>query len=502
VSRKRAILKGISVDYIGTILTVVVGFVSVPYYLNYISKEEFGLWLAINGVIAMIALVDLATDQLLITITASDNKFYSEEYADYISSIMLVKVIISIILSCFSAILFYFLTSIIDIDIMRQGEAKYVFVIGATVLIAGIFFNTVTTILYARHHYSLVNSFISIFTILGTLGTITLLSLGYGIVAFPLSLLVTAIIQNSILFVIMKRRYPNVRIRIRNFKFIEKKEILGYTANFQILRWMYTLRTQYISIVINNLVGPIYLTQYNLSNRLTQIAPTYAAKLVQPFFPSIADLFQKGEVDKIANLFTRITKLLFRVAVFSGIAILFLNKSFVVLWVGEDKYAGTGVQFFLILYMVIYVAMALFAIIIFASKKFERWVFYAVLEIILTISSSYVLSLSYGLVGIVMGFVLSSLLTQMYLFKIVLRQLNLSKWPFIKLITIYSIKPNILPFIVACGLALLGVRAHNWLSFVSIGIMFMALHFAIDCAGLMNSKKIGIKNKLIEVMEI
>lgn len=502
VTRKKAIVQGISIDYIGSILSVVLGFVAVPYYLNYISKEEFGLWLAINGVIAIIALVDLATDQLLTTVTASDIKFYSEEYSDYLSSVMLIKVIVSVVLACFSAILYYFLTNIIDIDIMRQSEAKFVFVIGATVLIIGIYFSTITTILYARHHYSLISSFTNVFTMLGTLGTILLLSLGYGIAAFPLALLATAVIQNSILFVIMKRKYSNVRLRIKNFNFVDKRNILGYTASFQILRLMYTLRTQLINIFINNLVGPVYLTQYNLSNRLTQIAPTYSAKLVMPFFPSMSDLFQKCEIDKIANLFIRITRLLSRIAVFSGIAMIFLNKFFVMLWVGEDKYVGNAVNCFLVLYMVIYVAMAFFAIVIFASKKFERWVVYAILEIIITISSSYVLSLSYGLVGIVMGFVLSSLLTQLYLFNIVLRQLGLKKTTFSKKIIIYSVKPNILPFAAACVLSLFGVRANSWLSFVIIVCIFIVLHFVVDSFGFMNSNKIGIKDKLIDAMDI
>ena len=500
--RKKAILQGISVDYFGAILVLLAGFIAIPYYLTYLSKEEYGLWLAINGVVLMVALADLATDQFLTTVTSNDDKFYSEEYADYLTSILLVKTISAVVVTGISSVIFVFLAWFVDAGVDFQDSARITFALGILALVCGIFINTIATILYARHHYSLINAYTNFFSIASTFGTIFLLKQNYGMVAFPIAQIISTILQGIILFAILMRRFPHIRLKAKNFKFIGKSEILGYATSFQALRWLYTFRTQYIAIAINNLVGSAPLAQYMLTNRLAQIGPTFAAKIAQALFPSIADLFQKGDKRKISEIFVKISKVLTRVAVFTGIVLFSLDKSFVAIWVGEDKYAGDGALLFIVMYMMIYIATALFAIVIFASKKFERWAYWGALEMVMAIALSYYFSLWYGLLGVVLGFVLSSLPTQIYLFGIVLRQLELGKLKFLQEITSYAVKSNIIPFIAACTMSLLKIEVRTWPSLIGLASLFLIFHFIFEAMQIITNKNVGIKSKIADVLKV
>lgn len=499
MSNKKKILLGISIDFAGSTLATIVGFVVVPFYFNYISTEAFGLWLAISGLSSLITMVDLGTDQYLTTVTASDEKFYAPNYADYLTSILLVKTIVSFLFGSIGVIMYLFLTKFLDIELMYLQEAKIAFLIGVMILVIGGYFSTISTILYARHHYSLINSFVAIFAIFTSFGTVVLLHFRFGIISFPLSLFITTVIQHIILFVFLIKNYPHIRLEIKNFHFIDKKEIIGYTTTFQILRWVHTLRTQYITIAINNLAGPLYVAQYNLTNKIPQMIPSYAVKIVHPFFPTISDLFHKDEIEKIQEIFIKISKVLFRIGLFFAIAIFFLNESFVALWVGEDKFAGSVAVLLLIIYMFVYVAMDAFGIVVYASKKFEKWTKWSIVEIIVSVVLSYLFSLSYGLLGIILGFVLGSMVTQFYLFGMVLKQLSLVKTVFLDLTLKYSITSNL--FTILYGIFVFYfLNIDSWIMFMIAGVGFILSGFVVDFIKIYNSKEVGIKNKIYKVL--
>ena len=91
INRKK-IFSGIAVDYIASIVAVVIGFIVVPYYFDYITKAEFGVWLLVSGVVAFFSMADLGADQYLTTVTSNDDKFYSDSYSDYVSFILVIKI--------------------------------------------------------------------------------------------------------------------------------------------------------------------------------------------------------------------------------------------------------------------------------------------------------------------------------------------------------------------------------------------------------------------------
>jgi O-antigen/teichoic acid export membrane protein len=470
MSNRKKILSGVIVDYAGSTIAVIIGFIVIPYYFDYITKIEFGVWLVVSGVVALFSMADLGTDQYLTTVTSNNDKFYGDVYADYISSILFIKIIVAIVITSIAVITYLFLTSIVDIDIAYQEAAKFTFILSSSMLVLGLFFSTISTILYARHHYSLINSFVSVFSVTTSLGTVFLLSLGFGVASFPLALLSSASVQYSILFIYLLKKYPNIKLKIRGFRFIDKKEIIGYTTSFQVLKWVHTLRVQYITIAINNLIGPVYLTQYNLTNKLPQMIPQYAVKIIHPFFPTVSDLFHKKDFNGVTRVLIKITKILSRVAILSGLLVFMMNESFITLWVGSNMFAGSWVVLWMVVYMIGHIALGFFGIIIFSSKKFEKWIQWSIIEIISAVLLSYVLNIWFSFSGIVAGIVLASLPNQYYLFHIVLKQLAIKKSDFIKNIITYALVPNILPAVLI-AFFYLNYNINNWFEFVVVGLL-------------------------------
>jgi len=498
---KNNILSGISIDLFGSLLATFIGFAVIPFYFHYIDAIQFGLWLALSGTLALITLVDLGTDQYLTTITATDSKFYAPEYNMYFTSITLLKTIVSFIVVICAGVIYIYLPSLVSIDMQWLEEAKNAFCIGVLGLLISMYASTISTILYARHHYSLVNFSVSFFAIMSSCLTIGLLHLGYGILAFPTALLLSNTLQLLFLFFYMKKTYLHIKLQIKNFYFINRRELIGYTTTFQILRWVHTLRTQYIAIAINNLVGSLYVTQYTLTNKIPQMIPGYAIKLVHPFFPIISDLFHQGNLEGIQDIFIKISKILLRIALFCGIALFTLNESFIDLWVGSNKFAGNSIVLLLIVYMMVYVAMGAFGIVIYASKKFENWTKWSIVEIVIAIGLSYSLSFLYGFLGVILGFVCASLISQIYLFLLVMKQLQMKPFVFLSHIFYYAFVPNILPCVFGIVVYIYS-SIGSWLDLIFLGIIFACLGFLQEIVYIIISKESGIKNKIYKAFQL
>lgn len=502
MSRRKKIILGIGIDTLGSIIAMAVGLIVLPCFFQYISKEEYGLWLAVNGLVALISIADIGTDQYLTTVISDDKKFYSLEFCHHLLSVLIVKLFVVIIFTIIGTILYLFISGLLIIETSSLDDAKNTFLIAIFYLIFTLFSGAVSTILYGRHHYALVNSLTSLSSIMASFGTIIYLALDYKIRSFPLALLSAALIQFTILSVFLIKYYPNVRFKFADFRFQNKKEMIGYSASFQIQRLVHILRTQYIIIVINNLIGPSAATLYTVTNRLPQMITVFTSKVALPFFPTFSEYFANQKKEIAANVFIKINRLLFRFSLFAAIVCLVVTRSFVSLWVDLGSFAGISILFLMCFYIFITSAMGAFGIVIFSSKKFENWSFISFFEIIIAVTLSYALSFNFGLLGIIAGFVFASLINQFYLFTIVLKQLEISYKNIITNVFFYAISANIATFLFAI-IIMLFIEISSWRDLVLVCLTFTLIHvLSYEGVLILNSKEIGFRAKLRSVVKI
>jgi O-antigen/teichoic acid export membrane protein len=501
MSRHRLkIISGISIDTLGTFSSMLIGILALPFVFNYLSKEQYGLWLAISALLAMISVVDMGTDQYLTTVVADDSKFYSQEIGHHIFSTLIVKFAVTTVLAGIGLILYIFIASLIAIEPSALTSAKDAYLIGLLAFVFTLFAGTISTILFGRHHFSLVNGLASLSGILSSTGAIFLLALGLDIKAFPIALLCAAITQYSILFAFVVKKYPHIRFNRNDFKFQNKKEMIKYSSTFQVLKWAHILRTQYIVIAINNLLGPSAVVLFNLTNRLPQTIMFFTSKIAMPFFPLFVKYFANQQICLISNLFIKINRWIFRLSLFAVIVTFVISECFVTLWVGASSFAGFGVLFVLCIYAFLSASMGAFGIVIFASKKFEHWIFWTGVDILAAIFLSYVLSFHYGLFGIILGFGLASLINMIYLFKIVLKQLSLTFREFSENVFAYGFLTNI-STLLAGLFAISFMKISGWAELAAVSLIFILIHIACNEGFLiLKSKKIGIKAKLKSVI--
>ena len=421
----KVIFKGIGIDLIGTALLIIVGLLVVPIYLNFLTADAYGFWLSVSALVGFLGILDIGTDQYLTTIVANSKIFESSNMEENLFLIVIIKAITVVLIIFFGCALYFTLIFFIKKNTILTSAENWVFFISVFNLCLTVMFNTIPTILTAKHNYSIVNGLVSASGILASICGAILLSSGLGIISLPLSISIFLIIQYLFFYFILTKNYPNVKLKITIFNKAIFIDIIKYGFSFHLVKCVYGIfRIQYIIFLSGIFLGPAFAAKLTITNRLPSTVGSIAMKIASPFFPSFAELFAIQDKNSIKKIFFKLNKVLIRFALFAVITLYCVNEIFIDLWVGSALFGGKAVELWLLLYILIYISMGAFGVVVFASKKFEMWPYWLIAEVIVTIILSVILMEFYGLAGVVASLTLGALVSQLYLFNIVKKQLD------------------------------------------------------------------------------
>ncbi len=500
--RKENIFNGISIDIIGYLASIFLSFALLPWYFEYISKSEYGIWLVVNGLVSVISLIDVGVDQYLTKYIADDKLFYSEKISSFFFEALKVKFLIALLFLLIGLIFFFTINYFVRIDDQFQEVAKTSFLISLITLVLNLFLTTFSNIFFVRHYYFLVNFSNSIVLILPSLLTLYLLYWDFGIIAFPVAICIISIFQLIYFIVKFKLKFPHVTMSSNYFKLSIEKELYIFSKSFIILKWIHLIRTQYVIIVLNNLLGASYSTRYNITSRLPLLMQTLTSKFALMLFPSFSEINSSGQVEKLKGLFLSVNKLLFRISILGGVLLIAFNEKFISLWLGQYIYLGNLVLFLLLLHAIIYSSMGFFGIVVFSLQKFGKWTKWCLAEIMLLFIITFCFWERLNLISIISLFVFSSLINQSYLFYHVLKLLNVSFKEFANSVLSYSFKSNFSIFVFT-ALSLKYFNIDSWKSLIFTIVFLIVSNFLIvDGPKFMNSNSKSLFGRLLDSFDL
>jgi len=293
---KSSILRGLSSDGILFILTILIGFATIPIYLNFITLDELGIYFTMQGIIAVISLADIGLPMYSLKKLSNKNFFNSDELMLYLSSAQIFQYILGCILLILGLIVYYYLNSIIKVNFEYLQSAKNLFLYSWFSIVITVLFGLNASILRSRHELSLVN--ISIFLILffSTLLNMVWLYLGHGIEMFGISLLVsTTIVEIYFIYSVYSKHGINILMpTVYQSKYI--KDGWDYIKKFQLIRISQASKTSLFTVLLSSYAGHSIVAQYNITNKIPQMIPAFISKIIINIFPSLSELFETNRI--------------------------------------------------------------------------------------------------------------------------------------------------------------------------------------------------------------
>lgn len=388
MNRGKILIKQVSSSFIFKILAMGMGYISIPLFLKFLGKQDYGLWMTIFSIINWIYTFDLGIGNGLRTKLSESiaKKDYSSS-KEYITTgyVVLSTIAISILFLGTILIKFNNLTKFLNIDFYTEGYIKLVFISVFTITILN-FIIFLYKIFYLSVHNSFVGelnnfifqiSFILILYLLNYFGKINLISIA---IIYPGINMIIGILSTVNFF----KKYPNLKPGLKYFKKEKIKEINGLGILFFIIQVCTLIIYTTDNMLIIKYIGAEEVTTYNIVSKLFQVLIILEYLISSPMWTLFVDAYVKKDKGWIKKAFINLN-LLFLLLIL-GVAIMSYILPFIVkLWIGQELIYPKHLILFWGLFVLNRVYGDIYMIFINATGKIKLQMYLSVLGAIINI---------------------------------------------------------------------------------------------------------------------
>lgn len=336
--RTRNYISQIKGSFVFKGLAVAASFFAVPLMIRYLGQEQFGVWSTILSVMSWIVFFDLGIGNGLrnkIAEALAKNDF--AEASRYISSGYSLIGFISLFLFVVMAIANSFIPwqKVFNTTIVTEDMLRYSVLISAFFIFLNFWLSLINQILNAVQKTSAIvfGQFISNALALAfafALMKLTDASLLYLAVAYGISLIST----NSLLslWFYRKRRdlIPKLSLDTRHIR-----PLLSLGLQFFVIQVAVLVIFTTDKILITQLFGPQYVTQYDVVFKLFGTITIVYSLITAPLWSSYTDAYHRGDFAWIKGILRK-QFVIFGLIVLAAMVMVAMAKPIIALWIGDD----------------------------------------------------------------------------------------------------------------------------------------------------------------------
>lgn len=489
--RQRAYLNSLSsmIDYAGIQIT---GFIINPFFVSGLGSAMYGVWQMLGQLTGYTKIADTRASQALKwSLAHKRDVVQEEEFKSDLTTAFIVTAITLPISLIVGGLLSWYAPQI------THADEKYFTLIRATsailisCLIINKFFDLFEAVLGGMNlGYKRMGLRALIVAFGGVLKVLVIVE-GYGLIGLALVQVVISLVTGASFYFIVKKYVPwfafgkTNKLKVRSFG-----KLSGWYMIFSTLK-MLLLNTD--KVLLGYLTGPVLVAKYSLTMFTSLAVQGAVVAVITGITPGISSLFGKGDYDKVKMARKAVISSTWIFTVSIGVAILIMNRSFIDLWVGKDKYAGNIENLFILLVTVQVVFFQLDSLIMNASLDIKRKVWLSsgasVLSFLLAI-------LSVGKFGII-GLCISILIGRLFYtigFPLLLKRRMKDETPFL---SATQLRPAIVTIILFALATYAGMvfTVPNWIALILGGlVIFLVAGFIFWVFGMSGVERSEMKH--------
>ncbi len=407
MNRKNVIFKNVSLGVVYKALNMCMVYLSIPLLLNYLGKEEYGLWVTIFSVVSMVYVMDVGIGNGLknkLTTTLSNNNHKSAR--EYISTAYVLVSFMSLVLLAIGALFIYNLDlqSLLSTSIDEVYLKKTLFITLVLILVSFVL-NLYKSFYYATQNAAKTELSLFVYQ------AIILLSIIFALTYLRSSLLYVAIIYGSantfigIVFTVLFF-YKN-RALMPSLIFYNKEKVqslMGIGIGFFLIQLSMIVIFATDNIIISKLLGPEEVTNYDIVNKLFQVVIVVSVILQNPLWPLYTNAYQKKDFNWIRKTLKRLN-MLFIGFVVMVILLGFLSHNIISLWISERLVISNRLIIFMGVFVIVRVFGSIYMYFLngIGKIKLQLWLYAIGALINIPLSVYFVKYLNLGSSGVILG---------------------------------------------------------------------------------------------------
>jgi O-antigen/teichoic acid export membrane protein len=404
-------LKVVTTSYMTTVVTTIIGFFLTPFILNYINREEYGIFIVVLDIVTWLTIFDLGLTSVLNYESAKSNK-NTNNLNEMFNTILFTQLFIGIIFLFLGLFVSDYLVNFIKTTNQVNIETFiYLFIIVAVIKFVG----KVFTVILVSHQKAYLDNFIKIIAaIIRAVSTIILLWLGYSMFALAYASIIATLVGFCItVYFLFKNITIKISPKLFSLKLLHKYYLTGM--------WFFVNGIAGIGIETVNrlmsikLLGGTDVTTLVLTGRLYLMVFMIVSVISNASRPMFGQLIGEENFDKVYNLFESLKRISIGITLLLCATIFAANDIFIDAWVGSINYGGVGLEIAIVWTLIIKSWLLPYRVLTSSAiYKIKQISIMRLINLIVYLVCAYVLGMKYGLIGIVVSFSISTIITSLW----------------------------------------------------------------------------------------
>ena len=411
MNRSKIIVKNVSLGVIYKAINLIIVFTTIPLLLNYLEREQYGVWVTIFSIINIVFFVDAGIGNGLKTKLSEAVSLQDFNRANtYISTAYIFIAVIATLLLIIGFVL------ILSIDLQKllntsleNENLKTVFFTILVMVVISFVLSLFKSLYYATQQASKVELAMLIYQSIVLIGVFVLLQY------FTRNLLFVALIYGGsnilvgvIFTILFFKKHPKIRLKTSSFEKKKVKDLMGLSLAFFGIQLCMIIIFTTDNLIISNLIGPKEVTTYDIVYKLFQVVITISVIAQDPFWALYTDAYQKKDFQWIKSTLKRLNILFL---FFIGFVVLFysVSEKIIFFWIQKELNIPNN----LILFMSLFVLIRVYGIIYMnflnsiGKVKVQFWLYLFGAFLNIPLSIYFIKQCNFGSSGVILGTVIS-----------------------------------------------------------------------------------------------
>jgi len=409
--RLHKIIKTVWSGFAAKIISVSISFVMVPLAVHYLGKEQYGLWVAVSSLVAMLGFMDGGAGNAVINLVAHASGDKNSDLGKIVSTAFFSLMALAFFSSLLFLAVFPYVSwrKVLGVsELSTQSDLNSVVIIVGLFFFVNMFITLVGKVQRGLQEGNLDNFWNAIAAILSLLLVYIAVKKDAGLVGFVVTFLAApmiAYLASNIHYLFIRR--IDLRPQLSKIDSLVAKNLFTVGGMFFVLQIAVAIQGQADNVIIANMLGTEAVASYAICMKLFLIAPMVLSLLYTPLWPAYREAFISGDIEWVKRIFFKSIRWSLFVSIPSAIILFFVGAKIIELWVGKDSVPSTNLLMGCSIWLVFSCLGAALAVFLNGIEIVKMQIIMATSSGIMNIILSIWLISEIGVAGAVFGSVIS-----------------------------------------------------------------------------------------------
>jgi O-antigen/teichoic acid export membrane protein len=384
----------------------------VPMAFHYLGKEQYGLWVAVSSLVAMLTFVDGGLGNAVINMIAHASSSKEKDIAKIVStsffSLMLLAIFgFFLFLIVFPYVSWNKLLGVVESTALSSDLNVVVMIVGLFYFLS-IFITLVGKIQRGFQEGNLDNFWNAIGAVLSLLLVYVAIKMDGGLIAFVFAFLsgsLIAYIASNVHYLFFRKK--DLLPRFTKVDTSIAKNLFSIGGMFFVLQIASTIQAQADNVIIANILGAAAVTNYAICMKLFLLVPMFFSLIMAPLWPAYREAYVSGDIKWINRVFVKSIRWALIISVPSAIVLVMIGESIIALWVGSDAVPSNGLLIGCGIWLVLMTVGNALGVFLNGLQLVKIQLIVAASTLIMNVTLSFILTKKIGVEGAVFGSIIA-----------------------------------------------------------------------------------------------